>query len=126
VFINNGVESLIRLLSDVVDHLCKEEGYNPVRVATHDLFDAAQYYLDPAVRFLEDADAATATELRRSYGIAGRTRYWRRLQQAVQVERLEFTPEGLADFLRSEERAFKHRVLRDREGNRTILQGRHP
>jgi DNA sulfur modification protein DndB len=106
VFINNGVESLIRILSDIVDHLVVTNGYNPRQLSPRQLFDDAVAYLDPLIDHLSSLDAATGLEYRQMYGSGAGTRYWRRLQQAINAARSDFNPPGLEDYLASEEQQF--------------------
>jgi DNA sulfur modification protein DndB len=106
VFINNGIESIIRILGDVVDHLVKVNGYNPRDVAPGRLFEDAQPYLDPMIEHLETLDASEGLEYRQMYGSGAATRYWRRLQQAISAVRTDFQPPGLAEYLASEEKQF--------------------
>ena len=106
VFINNGIESIIRILGDVVDHLVKVNGYNPRDVAPDRLFEDAQLYLDPMIEHLEGLDSSEGLEYRQMYGSGAATRYWRRLQQAISAVQADFQPPGLAEYLVSEEKQF--------------------
>lgn len=106
VFINNGVESLIRIFSDIVDHLSQNEQINPRECGPDDLFEYSQVYLDPLISFLSQLDFDEGVEFRRQYGTAGRTRYWRQLQIVIHNEFAEFNPLGLEDFLKEEEKQF--------------------
>ncbi len=106
VFINNGVESIIRILGDIVDHLVKVNGYNPREMTPQELFEEAMIYLDPMIEHLESLDAAQGLEYRQMYGSGAGTKYWRRLQQAINVARPDFAPSGLLEYLESEEKHF--------------------
>lgn len=106
VFINTGVESIIRILGDVVDHLVSENAYNPREVSPAQLFADAIPYLDPVIAMLDSMDSAEGLEFRRMYGSGGSTKYWRQLQQAINVVRSDFNPPGLAGYLESEEKQF--------------------
>lgn len=106
VFINNGVESLLRVFSDVVDHVAGASALNLVRTAPQDLFDACVHYLDPLIEHLANLDPEQAAEYRRQYGSGGATKYWRRLQEAIRTVRPAFAPPGLDDFLASEAKQY--------------------
>ena len=106
VFINNGVESLIRIFSDIIDHLANSEEINPREYEPGDLFEWSQVYLDPLIEFLSQLDFDQGVEFRRQYGIAGRTRYWRQLQTVIHNEFDNFLPAGLEEYLREEEKQF--------------------
>ena len=106
VFINNGVESLIRILGDIVGHLVAVNGYNPRQMTPLQLFNEAVAYLDPLIEHLAALDAAIGLDYRQMYGSGGSTKYWRRLQQAINAMRSDFTPLGLAEYLESQEQQF--------------------
>ncbi len=106
VFINNGMESLIRILGDAVEHVATSEGYNPREKTARELFDEAIPYLDPMIDHLASLDASTALEYRQLYGSGAGTKYWRRLQQAINEARPDFNPQGLAEYLEDEEKQF--------------------
>lgn len=106
LFINNGVESFIRILSDVTDHLVSMENIDPTEYSATNLFEFAEYLLEPLVNYVRSLDPSQRIEFRRQYGVAGRTRYWRRLQQAIRAAVPEFSPNGLDEFLADEQRQF--------------------
>jgi len=98
VFINAGVQSLIRVVSDVVDHLIASDDVNPRTMPTDDLVEFVSYYLDPAVRFLRELPAEDGAELKRRYGSGGPVRYWRSLQLAIHEDIPEFDPAGMKEW----------------------------
>jgi DNA sulfur modification protein DndB len=100
VFINVGIEAILRILSDIVDHLIAEEGIDPLKASAGDLVDACQYYLDPLIEHLDGLSAEQGAEYRKSYGTGGRATYYRNLQLAIRDERPDFTAPGLDDYLR--------------------------
>lgn len=106
VFINSGIESLIRIFGDIVDHLVRKNGYNPRQIAPSLLFAEAQYYLDPMIDMLSALDPAEGKEYRGLYGSGAGTKYWRRLQLAIHAKRKDFDPPGLSEYLESEEKQF--------------------
>jgi DNA sulfur modification protein DndB len=106
VFINTGVESLIRILSDVVDHLAVVNAYNPRDVDPSRLFGDAIAYLDPVITTLGSLDAAQGREFRKMYGSGASTKYWRRLQQAINTAHPDFAPPKLAEWLEDEAKQY--------------------
>ena len=106
LFINNGIESLIRIFSDIVDHLVQHEEINPRDYGPDDLFEWSQAYLDPLILFLSQLSFDEGVEFRRQYGTARRTGYWRQLQIVIRNEFSEFNPGGLEEFLKEEEKQF--------------------
>ena len=77
VFINIGIESLLRIFSDVVDDLIAKEGFEPRSATTEQLFAKASPYLDLIVEHLHSLSSEEAAAYRRMYGSGGSTRYWR-------------------------------------------------
>lgn len=108
VFINSGVESLIRILGDVVEHLVRVNGYNPRAMGAAELFEDGRAYLDPLVESLAELSPGEGLEYRQMYGSGAGLKYWRRLQVAISNVRRDFAPPGLAEYLESEERQFNN------------------
>ncbi|MES2093510.1 MAG: DGQHR domain-containing protein [Actinomycetota bacterium] len=107
VFINNGIESIIRLLGDIVIHLATQGGdYDPRLQEPRTLYEDAVPYLDSMIDHLTGLEPAEGLEYRQLYGSGAGTKYWRRLQQAVSEARPEFNPPGLDEYLRDEEKQF--------------------
>ena len=106
VFINTGVESLIRILSDVVDHLVTVKGYDPRQVAPSLLFDDAVPYLASVMTMLGSLDATQGLEFRQMYGSGASTKYWRRLQQTIHVAHPDFNPPKLAEWIEDEAKQY--------------------
>jgi DNA sulfur modification protein DndB len=106
VFINTGVESLLRVFSDVIDHIISKENVKIGAISTEALFAKCVVYLNCVVTHLQSVGAERSAEYRRMYGSGGGTRYWRRLQLAVCDRRPEFSPPGLAAFIEDEAKAF--------------------
>lgn len=105
VFINNGVEAYLRLLSDVVDHVVESAGVDPLTWSASEVLSACTYYIDPLIDHLESLDANQGAEYRRLYGSGAGLRYYRRLQEAVREARPEFNPPGLDAWLKAQDRA---------------------
>jgi len=106
VFINTGVESLLRIFGDVVDDLIATTGVDPRSSSTEELFTLTTPYLDLVIEHLRSLTSEQAAEYRRMYGSGGSTRYWRRLQAAIRQGRPDFAPPGLVSFLEDEAKAF--------------------
>ncbi|MEX1264100.1 MAG: DGQHR domain-containing protein [Actinomycetota bacterium] len=106
VFINNGVESLLRVFSDIVDHVVEAAGLDLLKMEPEELFEDCVHYLDPLIEHLATLDPEEAAEYRRQYGSGGGTKYWRRIQGAIRTARTDFDPPGLGEYLESEARAY--------------------
>ena len=106
IFINNGIESLIRILGDVVNHLAAADEYDPRSRSSEQLFEDSVPYLEPLVEYLGSLDVTAGLEYRKMYGSGAATKYWRRLQHAIHAARPEFSPPGLLAYVENEEKQF--------------------
>jgi DNA sulfur modification protein DndB len=106
VFVNNGIESLLRVLSDIVDHVVSASGVNPRTDTADAVFEEVRVYLDPLIEYLDGLSYDEAVEFKRLYGSAGRARYWRKLQIAINAAKPDFSPQGLAEYVADEAKAF--------------------
>lgn len=116
--INAGINSLIRLFSDIVDHLIKEKDINVRTIKSEELNELIIYYLDPVIHFYKELKFEDREDLRKSYGIAGRTRYWRLLQNQIKKMRGDFDPPGLEEYLTKEAKEYNEesfKIIRDLE-----------
>lgn len=98
--INPTVYSLIVILSDVVDHLVSTDQINPRSQPVDQLANDTKPYLDAIIRYFRELSQDEKNQLRRSYGTAGRTKYWRTLQKVIKATRADFNPEGLEQYIR--------------------------
>lgn len=106
VFMNNGVEAYLRLLSDIVDHVKEQGDVDPLTSSTDDLIGACHYYLDPLIDHLDGLSPDDGEEYRKLYGSGAGLRYYRRLQQAVRDARPAFNPTGLDEWLKAQDKQF--------------------
>ena len=116
--INAGIESLIRVFSDIVDHLIATGKIKVKTDNTEDIMKEMVYYLDPLIDYFKGLSNEQRFELRKSYGTGGRARYWRALQKAINTVRTEFSPDGMAKYWKDEAQAFNEesfKMIRDLE-----------
>jgi DNA sulfur modification protein DndB len=108
VFMNNGVEAYLRLLSDIVDHLIQHDSLEPLKASTDEAVSACHYFLDPLIEHLENLSPEEGDAYRKLYGSGAGLRFYRRLQQAVRGARPEFNPAGLDEWLRAQSKEFNN------------------
>jgi DNA sulfur modification protein DndB len=104
--INAGVENLIRIFNDIVDHLKNIGKINPKTDTTDTLIGEVSNYLDPLIEYFKTLSPQQKIELRKSYGTGGRARYWRLLQKVIGEVKSDFNPKGLAKYWNDEAKAF--------------------
>ena len=105
LFVNKGIYGVIRLLSDILDHLQGSGVIDTLKNSSADLFSNVQKYLDPLVIFVREMDTQTRTKFKGMKGASAPIQYWRRFQQKVKESYPEFKPPGLDEYIRKEERA---------------------
>lgn len=128
--INANIESLLRIFSDIIDHIVKIKGINPKMDSTQNIMQEMEFYLDPVIDFYRNLSSESKIELKKSYGIAGRTKVWRILQREISKIRTDFHPEGLDKYWKDEDKRYNEdsfKFIRDietfmKEDFRTKLQ----
>ena len=105
LFVNKGVYATIRLLSDIVDHLILMEGFIVNKTTLQDLLKKVEPYLDTLIRFVRELDFETKSRFVDMKGSTAPTRYWRKFQVVVNQKYPDFSPEGLVEYIKNENRA---------------------
>lgn len=116
--INGQVESLIRIFSDIIDHLVKQENVNTKALSAHAIFEEAEYYIVPLIDFYKALTIEERQELKKNYGVAGRTKVWRILQRSIHNVRRDFQPDGLEKYWKDEDKRYNEesfKFIRDIE-----------
>lgn len=106
VFINNGVEALIRIFGDLVGHVAHSNSYPPQTQSARKIYSDIAPYLDPIIVHLSGISTKAGLEYRKLYGSGASAKYWRRLQEAVREIHPDFDPAGLTDYLADEKKQF--------------------
>lgn len=104
--INAGVESFIRLFSDLIDHLVLSGVINPKKDNSEKIIMEMAFYLDPLIENLSKLSDEDKIIFKRSYGTSGKTKYWRKLQKIIQDSRSDFQPDGLDNYWKNEAMKF--------------------
>jgi len=116
--INAGIENLIRIFSDIVDHLTKNKNINPKSDNNSVIVNEVIYYLCPLINFFKNLTSEEKYSLKKSYGTGGRAKYWRTLQKEINKSRPDFNPIGLEKYWKDEAMAYNeesYKMIRDIE-----------
>lgn len=116
--INAGIISLIRIFSDVVDLLNNENKIKSKIDEVESIVDECKYYYDPLISYYKNLNNEERLDLRKSYGEAGRAKYWRKLQLVISQSRKEFNPDGLSKYWEDEAKQYNEesfKMIRDIE-----------
>ncbi|WP_343524102.1 DGQHR domain-containing protein [Pedobacter sp.] len=116
--INAGIISLIRIFSDVVDLLNHENKIKSKIDEVEYIVEECKYYYDPLISYYKNLNNEERLDLRKSYGEAGRAKYWRKLQLVISQSRKEFNPDGLSKYWEDEAKQYNEesfKMIRDIE-----------
>jgi len=106
ISINAGIESLLRVFSDIVDHLIDIKIIQPKSDKIERILPETIYYIDPLIVYFKNLSDDEKLELRKSYGTGLRTKYWRKLQKVISEARSGFNPDGLQAYWKDEAKRF--------------------
>ncbi len=104
--INAGIESLIRIVGDICKFLIERDEVNPLTNSAQFLLDKIKPFIYPVIDYFKGLGIDQKKTLKKSYGAAGKLKYWRTLQEVIHKVKPEFNPEGLERYLKDEEKAF--------------------
>jgi len=96
--INRGIQGIIRVINDIVDHLVANGVIVPKVEKIDAILQEVQYYLDPLITFLTSVSFEQRKDLRDALGSEADTRFWRTFQKAIADAREDFSPEGLTKY----------------------------
>ena len=116
--INRGIQAIIRVINDIVNHLINSNSINPKEDKTETIFNEVKYYLDPFISFFSIITPEQRKDLRGFFGGGADTRFWRTFQKAIADKRSDFCPEGLNKYWEDEAKIYNEEssnYLRDIE-----------
>jgi DNA sulfur modification protein DndB len=105
LFVNKGVYAIILLISDILDHLEISKVVDTNKDTSQELFDETRKYLDPFILFVREMDEDTRLRFKDMKGSTAPIRYWRRFQVCIRSVHSDFNPDGLEEYMKTQERA---------------------
>lgn len=103
---NRGIQAIIRVINDIVNHLVDLKGIFPKSQRTEELIDQVAFYLDPLNEYLNNLTQQERKELRGYFGGGADTRFWRAFQREIAKERSDFNPDGLKEYWENEAKTY--------------------
>ena len=103
---NRGIQAVIRIINDIVNHLVECKEIFPKTQNTNDLVKQVAFYLDPLNEYLRNLTQQERKDLRGYFGGGADTRFWRAFQREIFKVRSDFNPEGLQQFLENEAKTY--------------------
>ena len=121
---NPGIESLLRIISDILEHIQTDKSIKPLTDPVSELVKEVTYYLDPLLIGINDMTLEEKEDLRKRYGAAAPIHYLRTWQQKINKYRNEFEPEGLAQYWEDNSKKYNKESFSMIEGIETHLKKR--
>ena len=106
LIINIGVNSVLRLFSDIVDHVVAEEGRTVDDLGPQLLGERCSALLEPIGTYFDELEELERSKIRKAYGTGGPTRFWRILQKVVADSVDGFLPDGIQQYWTDESKAY--------------------
>ena len=103
---NRGIQAVIRVINDIVNHLIDTHEIYPKSQPTQDVVKKVCFYLDPLNDYLNNLTDEQRKNLRGYFGGGAHTRFWRAYQKAVADVRIDFKPVGLEEYWLDEAKTF--------------------
>lgn len=103
---NRGIQAIIRVINDIVNHLVDLKEIFPKSQRTEELIDQVAFYLDPLNQYLNNLTQQERKDLRGYFGGGADTRFWRAFQREIAKERSDFNPDGLKEYWENEAKTY--------------------
>lgn len=103
---NRGIQAVIRVINDIVNHLVDRKEISPKMQKTEELVKQVAFYLDPLNEYLNNLTQQERKDLRGYFGGGADTRFWRAFQREIAKERSDFAPDGLREYWENEAKTY--------------------
>lgn len=103
---NRGIQAVIRVINDIVNHLVERKEIFPKTQKTDALVKQVSFYLDPLNEYLRNLTQQDRKDLRGYFGGGADTRFWRAFQREIAKERTAFNPDGLETYWENEAKTY--------------------
>lgn len=104
--INRGIQAVIRVINDIVNHLVDRKEISPKLQKTDEIVKQVAFYLDPLNEYLNNFTPQERKDLRGYFGGGADTRFWRAFQREIAKVRTDFNPEGLKEYWENEAKTY--------------------
>lgn len=103
---NRGIQGVIRVVNDIVNHLVEKKEIAPKQQKVDDLVKQVSFYLDPLIDYFNHLTPQERKELRTFFGGGADVRFWRAFQRQISSVRSDFNPEGLKEYWENEAKTY--------------------
>lgn len=104
--INRGMQAIIRVINDIVNHLVESKSIFPKEQTTEEIVKQVSFYLDPLNEYLNNITQQERKDLRGYFGGGADTRFWRAFQREIAKGRSDFKPDGLNEYWSNEAKTY--------------------
>lgn len=103
---NRGIQGVIRVVNDIVNHLVEKKEIAPKQQKVDDLVKQVSFYLDPLIDYFNHLTPQERKELRTFFGGGADVRFWRAFQRQISSVKSDFNPEGLKEYWENEAKTY--------------------
>ncbi|MFG6393113.1 MAG: DGQHR domain-containing protein [Lachnospiraceae bacterium] len=103
---NRGIQAVIRVINDIVNHLVDRKEFFPKMQKTEELVNQVAFYLDPLNEYINNLTQQERKDLRGYFGGRADNRFWRAFQREIAKERSDFAPDGLSEYWENEAKTY--------------------
>lgn len=103
---NRGIQAVIRVINDIVNHLVECKEISPKMQKTEELVKQVTFYLEPLIEYLNNLTQQERKDLRGYFGGGADTRFWRAFQREIAKVRPDFNPDGLKEYWENEAKTY--------------------
>ena len=106
--INRGIQGVIRVIDDIVEHLIKQNKISPKshNQSVEAMVDEVEYYLEPLISYFNVIDESQRKALKGFLGGGADTKFWRTFQNVIAEARSDFKPDGLSEYIENETKLY--------------------
>lgn len=121
---NRGIQAVIRVVDDIINMLVDKGVIQPLNQDLEDMFVLIEYYLKPLADYINNVTLEQRKDLRGYFGGGADTRFWRAYQKSIADMRPDFTPDGLSEYWKNENKQYNEEtqsMLREIESKIKLL-----
>lgn len=97
--INRGIQGIIRVINDIVEHLVHQNKIFPQNQKIDDMLNEVEYYLEPLMNHINKLNEEQRIELKSFYGGGAENKYLRYFQKVIFDVKNDFNPDGLTEYI---------------------------
>jgi DNA sulfur modification protein DndB len=112
LFVNKGITSTIMVLSDILVTIEENQGLSMNKSNLLTIIESSKHYLDSIIDFVKNLDLSNKEKLMKEKGAGGPVIYWRQFQIAIRNKNPHFNPEGLAAYIKKQERQLNDKTYK--------------